>query len=133
MAMNKKEQAAFDDLQAQLRIAKALRFTEPVKTDVPIPESFRDSSLAKGWLYNAYVSGNPRVEKSCSSSVHHSFGNDDKTTTQGACRLYSTKLRALRAMRHEVEQRVAKILADIDAEIEAEVAPDGTRSVRAVG
>jgi hypothetical protein len=117
MAMNKKEQAEMERLRDELRLAKALRFTEKVEPDVPIPESF--SGLAKGFLYNSYLA-EPRVVPACSSSVSHGWGNSDRTTTQQPRRLYSTRLLALRACRHDLEKQCAKLLADIDAQIENE-------------
>jgi hypothetical protein len=97
-----------------------VRFTEAVEPDVPIPGSYDD--LAKGFLFSEHIGGwsGPRVEPACSSSIYHSFGNDDRTTTQGARRLYSTRLLALRGLRHEVEKKCAAILADIDKQIETE-------------
>jgi hypothetical protein len=120
VSMNKKEQAAFTQLQEEVRIAKAMRFTEPVGPDVSPPGyggGGRD--LAKGFLFNAYWP-HPRVEPACSSSVHHNFGDDSVTRIQGARSLYSTRLLALKALRHELEQEAAKKLADIDAQIEVE-------------
>lgn len=116
MAMTKKEQKRLADLEDELRIAKAFRFTEAVEPDLPIPGMLSDG-LSKGFDFNAYVSSHARVEKACSSSIHHSFGQDDSTTTQGARRLYSTRLLALRAMRAKVEIQCAKLLADIDKQI----------------
>lgn len=121
--MNKKEQAAFTELQEQLRLAKALRWTEPVSADIEPPKSITQERLRKGWLYNGYIGGygsSGRVDRACTSCSSHSFGNDDKTTTQRPRWLYSTKLRALKAMRHDIENQVAKILANIDEQIEEE-------------
>jgi len=121
MAMNKKEQAAFEALQRELLMAKAFRFTEPVKRDVVPPSSM---GLNKGWDYNSYIGGHggPRVDVACTSAVHHAFGNNTKTDTQQPRYLYSTKLLALRALRYDVEKQVANILADIDEQIEQEKA-----------
>jgi hypothetical protein len=120
--MNKKEQKAFDDLKEQLRIAKAMRFTEDVPEDVPIPKEWKE--LAKGWLFNAYrwkSYANPTaVDKACSSTTGHDFGSDTKTSTQGPKPLFSTKLRALKAMRRAIELEYAKSLADLDKLIEEE-------------
>lgn len=122
MSMNKKETAEMERLREELRIAKALRFTDEVLPDVPIPEPGFGQPLAVGFLFNAYVgTHSTRVEPACSSSTGHSFGGTDKTTTQRGVRLFSTRLMALRACRHEVELQVAKILADIDRQIEAEL------------
>ena len=126
MSMNKKQTAVFHELEAALRAARALRFTEAIEPDVPVPHN---SGMTRGFLFSAHVGGSPCVEKACSNAVHHSFGRDDKTTSQGACRLYSTRLLALRAMRHEVELKCAHILADIDAQIEKEKEKCGVNSV----
>lgn len=116
--MNKKEQAEMQQLRDELRLAKALRFTEEVATDVPLP-SHSMNGLTTGWTFNSY---NDRVEVGCSSSTSHSFGRNDKTTAQHPLALYSSKLRALRALRASVERIVAKRLADIDLRIADEEA-----------
>lgn len=113
--MNKQEQKAFEDLEQELRLAKALRFTEPVSKDVAPPPYRSADLLRKGFLFNAY---SPRVEPACTSSGSHSFGRDDVTTTQQPVSLYSTRLRALRALRNAVEIECAKKLATIDKWIE---------------
>jgi len=120
--MNKKEQAAFDDLQKELRLAKAFRFTPAVCPDLPPPPSGRADT--KGYDFN--VAGN-RVEPATSTTVSHYFGAQKIPGfgggSQGARPLYSTRLRALQALRHEVEQQCATRLAAIDAQIEKESAP----------
>ncbi len=100
------------DKDQSLREALAFRLTDPVEPDVPVP-GFDD--LSKGYLFNAY-SGD--VLKACSSSVFHSYGRDDKTTTQGARRLYSTKALALKALRYSVERDCISRLTRIDKQIE---------------
>lgn len=120
MAMTKKERAAFEGIVNKLRIVAALRWTDHVEPDVPIPE--RGGVLAKGWFFNTYY-GN--AESACSSCVHHSIGRDDRTDSQGAIRLYSTKLRALKACRHRMELEFARKLAEIDRKIEAELKGGG--------
>ena len=116
MAMNKKEQAEMESLRNQLRLAKALRFTEPHLPDVPIPSVYSDG-LSKGFLFCA-SEGAMRVEPACSSSVGHAMGQDKRTTTQGGRRLYSTELLAWQACRNEVEQKCAEWLAKVDEHIE---------------
>ena len=117
--MNKKEQAAMDELRKQLLLAKALRWTSKVNPDVPIPNGSYGQILSKGWLYNAYLGG-PRVDVACTNSVHHAFGDNTKTTSQNPRELYSTKVLALKALRHEIEKQCASILAGIDLQIEQE-------------
>lgn len=120
MAMNKKEQAAFEELKTELRLARAMRFTEPVEPDIPIPNG---SILTKGFMFNAYHGiGGDRVVRACSSAVGHGFDRDDRADTKMPRRLYSSRLLALKAMRHSVEEDVAQRLANIDAQIEAELA-----------
>lgn len=116
MAMNKKEQQAFAEMQQQVALAKALRWTEPVQPDVMPPTG---NELRKGFLFNSYIGG-PRVDKACTSAVHHAFGQNDKTTTQQARCLYSTRLLALKALRHELELKCAAILLGIDQQIDKE-------------
>jgi hypothetical protein len=109
--MTKKEKATFDAAIRELRIVSALRWTERVRPDVPIPKG---GVLSKGWL-PAYYDG---AAKACSSCVSHNSGDDIKTTTQGARELYSTRLLALRARRHELEREFAQQLAEVDVWIE---------------
>ena len=122
MAMTKKEVGAFEKMADDLRLAKALRWTEPVVPDVDIP-SQENYELSTGWLYNAYMGGSgysPRIEPACSSRVGHGFGRNDNTSSQGARRLFSTRLLALRACRADVEWQCAVKLAEIDRLIEIE-------------
>lgn len=122
MTMNKKETAAFEDLQRQLREAQALRFTEDVPPDLPPPEN--SSMLNKGWLFNSY--GGSVVTKACSSSIYHSWDRDDEARSQGARALFSTELRATRALRRAKELEFAAVLAKLDqriTELKAQTSP----------
>ena len=112
--MTKKEQATMDELRRELRLAKALRLTEPVETDVAIPTDYRE--LSKGWLY--VTNGGGAIVKACSSTIHHARGQWDRTTSQNPRRLYSTALLAARAGRRELELDCARMLAETDAMIE---------------
>lgn len=117
--MNKKEQAAFEELQTRL----ALRFTgfEPIKPDIPVPSCFQE--MTKGFLFNSY---SKRVEPACSTTVSHGYGRDDRTSSQNARALYSSRKLALMAMRREVEIMYAKELRQIDKQIEAEESGSAT-------
>jgi len=114
--MTKVEKTAFDELKHELAIAKALRFTEFVEPDVPVPDL--SANRVNGWSFYIYQGVN--VKKSCSSSVHHHVGDWDKTSSQRPITQYSTRLLALRAGRAKLEMDCAKLLADVDAEIEKE-------------
>jgi len=113
MAMNKKEQAMVEDL----KVRYALRFTDTVKLDVEIPD-YSTNELSKGFLMNSYAL---RVTPACSSPSGHSSTGNDRITSQNGVKLYSTKLLALKAMRNELEYRLAKELRKIDIMIEEEI------------
>lgn len=114
--MNKKEQAAFEELHVRL----ALRFTEPLEPDVPPPgQSGNWNQLTTGWVFNSF---NRKVDCACSSSVNHAVGSTTKTSTQQPRHLYSTRLLALKALRAVKEREYAEALRSIDLGIEAEEA-----------
>jgi len=114
MAMTKKEQEQVQELKRKLSTLAALRWTEKVLPDVP-PRSKFTEGLTTGWL-PCYT----RVEPACSSVVSHAIGQTHETTSQGSRSLYSTKLLALKALRHEMELRFANELAGIDIQIAVE-------------
>jgi hypothetical protein len=110
--MTKKELAYIESLKIRL----ALRFTEDVNPDIPKPVTGRgEGTIVNGWSFNSY---SMRVYKSCSSSTYHGTDKWNKTESQEAIEQYSTPLLACRAMRREVEERMARELRKIDAEIE---------------
>jgi hypothetical protein len=109
--MNKKEQAEMEALRDELRIARALRFTEKIEPDVDIPTSTEES---EGYMFNAY---SQRVTPSRSRMGSHLVG--ECSWSQQGKRLYSTELLAYTAMRYEVERDCAKKLAVIDKKIES--------------
>jgi len=117
MAISKKQQAEIDNRLERALTLAAFHRTEPVLPDVPVPTPF--GTLSKGFLPSGYHDG-ISIQKACSSSVHHGIGYDDKTTTQGSRRLFSTKLLALKNARYDAEIYAAMILRRIDRQIEAE-------------
>lgn len=121
MAMNKKEQAEFEAAKKAVVVARALNWSEPVDPDVPPPSS----GTVKGFVFNAFAQ-RPDVSYALTSSTGHATSWDDfpeRTTTQGARHLYSTKLRSLKALRHALEMRYAESLASIDMQIQKEQQP----------
>jgi len=108
--MNKKEQEEMEQLKTKL----ALKFTEQVNPDIKPSEVY--DTIVNGYLYNSY---SKRVVKSCTTKISHSFGNWDKTTTQGSRNLYSTEILAYKAMRSELERSFASQLREIDKKIES--------------
>jgi len=119
MAMTKKERAAFDAALHTARVAGALRWTEGPPRDIRPPQT----GIVNGWDFNA---PSQVVTKACTGPVTHSFGNWDRTTTQGCRSLYSTRERALRALRAELEKRFATDLAIIDHAIAEETRLSGS-------
>jgi hypothetical protein len=115
MAMSKKERAEFDALLDELRLVAALRWTEPVAPDVPTPKG---NELSRGYLPIGVMSDSARVTEACSSSVNHGLDHQ-KTSTQQPRALYSTRLLALKALRHQIEIDCAQRLARVDRQIEA--------------
>jgi hypothetical protein len=114
MAMNKKEQTEMEVLRSELAKAKAFRFTERIKPDIPIASGYTD--LRKGFLFNEH-SSYEQVKPACSTSSNHCFGSDQKTTTQGGRSLFSTEVLAWRALRNALEDSFAERLAKIDERI----------------
>lgn len=116
MRMSAKEKRARAEQAQQGQIRAALRWTDPAPPpDVMPPEGYAE--LSTGFLFNAHSS---RINVACSGAASHARGQTDRTTSQGARRLYSTRLRALQALRNAVEQECAERLARIDAQIAQE-------------
>lgn len=116
MVMNKKEQSAFAEMEQSLAEARALRWVEPVYPDVPIPTGDR---ITTGWLFNAH---SRKITQVWSGTCRHGDGPGPTTdpsarTSQNGVALFSTKARALQAMRFQLTQQYAQQLAGIDAQI----------------
>jgi len=120
VAMTKKEKEL---LEAALTAA-ALHTTSDVAPDVPPPSG---GGLSKGFAVVAERSEYCRVEPACSSSVHHGIGQQDKTNSQNAKSLYSTKMLALKALRRAVERDCAGRLRRVDRMIEEEISNAGDK------
>lgn len=116
MAMNKKEQQQLADAIEAAELAKALRWTEEVKPDVPPPKS---GGYSEGWIANWHTG---RVERGWSSSNVHGYGpipahGQQRNATQNSCWLFSSPERAMRYIRHRMEQEAAAKLMEIDRRI----------------
>lgn len=118
MAMTKKEQAAMQAAIDRAETLAALRWTGPVERDVGVPLQ----GYSEGWDYNAH---SMRVWTGWSCQVVHGQGPAPKegerhyNGSQGARRMFSTKAKALAAMRHEMEQKAAADLLKVDRQIAA--------------
>lgn len=134
MAMSKKEQAAFD----KARSYRSLRFSDyPTCHDLDARSSV--SGLVVGFAINtsrAYTMGSifsysPAVYTAWSERNSHGSGDgsDDnrRRSSQGAVPLYSTKKRALGALRRELEDKFAALLLQIDDAIAEEELKESQR------
>ena len=123
MAMTKKEREAMQAAIDRADMLAALRWTNPVERDVLPPKSGQfHREYTEGWDYNAPSS---RVWQGWSNSIGHGTGpvpkpNDYTSGSQGSRAMFSTKLLALRAMRHEMERQAARMLMQVDRQIAAE-------------
>jgi hypothetical protein len=118
MAMTKKERAEFNAAIKALRIKSALRWTDEVNPDLLAPDDSRH--FTQGWTCNSF---NGSVVEQWSERSSHGDGRRipgqwRQSASQGAIDLFSTKLLALKAARHEMEKQFARKLAEIDAKIE---------------
>lgn len=111
MAMTKKEQIAYE---AALTSA-ALRHTASVPTDL---EASQEVPFITGYHVCMGSVFSYSVKEACSSTVGHSLGSKEKTTSQRAIPLHSTEELALRELRFRMEQEFAKHLRKVDLMIE---------------
>jgi hypothetical protein len=130
MAMTKAEKARVEELEKALRLARALRLPDYPKPAsmtrdeitanlVPGGEKYgRRQKVAFGYFYNTH---SVTVSRGCSDGMTHSWSGD-VTTTKNMGVMYSDEADAWRAVRHELTEKYARQLADIDARISALVA-----------
>lgn len=120
--MTKAEKAEVERLKTALGLALALRFTDaPEEPDIPAP-GYGDKDTS-GWQFNRY---SRIVTTGWSEPGAHGDGParvKNGGAHQGSVPLYSTKLRALRALRRNLERLCAEQLRAIDLQIEAALAP----------
>ena len=135
MAMTKKElaewQEKLDDLGKELQQANqwnAFRRTDAVSRDVSPPQPL-SGDYRYGWNYNAYSRS---ISYYWTSSISHGTLEEGKTRdencrtgSQGPVHLYSTKVKALQALRHAIEKESAQALFEIDQLIQEEVKNTG--------
>jgi hypothetical protein len=109
MAMTKKEQAEMEALRTRL----ALHFYPKVEPDILPPLYF--DVIENGYTYNVYLK---RVEKACTSRMYHSYGQWDKTSSQGSIELYSTPKLAYMAMLHDMADMYAADMREVEKRME---------------
>jgi hypothetical protein len=116
MAMTKKERADMNAAIDRAETLAALRWTAPVERDVMPPER---GGYTEGWDFNVY---SMQVWRGWSSCVSHGIGpapieGRHHSGSQNARRMFSTKEKALRAMRHEMELQFAADLLKVERRI----------------
>ncbi len=135
--MTKKEQAAFEALQNEIRLLKAWRLTEDVKPDVMPPMSGNGYTL--GYVAIAWNDGG-RIEAAVSDAYTHYTGEDNvervragKKPICGSQRprpLYSKRSDAMKHIRFYIEQATLKTLAALDKDIAAAVAAEAAETAK---
>ena len=121
--MTKKERQAYDTAILRAETLAALRWTSDMSRDVLPPESaYSAEEYLKGWDINSYTMS---VRAAWTGSVHHGDGHSIENMrhghgSQGSKRLYSTRLRALQALRYALTMQAAQQLLAIDKEIAKE-------------
>jgi hypothetical protein len=126
MAMTKIEKAKMDRLEKMVRESRALCFQRffPAKM-VP-----RLGELQVGWSFNTY---NRHVYQGCFTSTGHSNRSTTRTDTQESSGPWFTiKSDALKALRMEVQQEFAEILAHIDRNIDDTLLLESTENDREI-
>ena len=114
--MNKKERAEFDAAILRANTLAALRWTAPVTKDLPVPDG---GGTTTGYDYNTHAC---TVTGFWSESTAHGDGvKRSGSASQNGKALFSTRLLALRALRHDFESVAAEKLRKIDGDIEREL------------
>lgn len=97
------------------RIRAALRWTDDTDIGPDVPPPALWEPLTTGWVFNTPYRS---VDVACSSFILHAVGRTDKTTSQNPIALFSTRGRALRALRVALEREFAAELAKVDQMLE---------------
>jgi hypothetical protein len=120
MAMNKKEKELYEDALRMQATNRALRWSDYVDDkDVNPPADF--GIYANGWSVNR---GTMSIYKSWSSTVYHgdgwvNEGDRPKHASQNPIKQYSTKEKALKALRVFMESKFASLLLGVDKQIQS--------------
>lgn len=127
MSMTKREQTELTVTREALTAARALGWPrEPKPEPMDLDQYLNGLNLARiserivtGWHASTF-NDEFRVSEGCSSGGTHSKTDTTKTTTQGGGRFFRTRREALLTCRWELCERFAKVLAELDAEIDRE-------------
>jgi hypothetical protein len=119
MAMTKKEREQMDAAIQKAELLAALRWTAPVEKDLPPPD--KSGEYSEGWDCNLSAQ---RVYVAWSDYVGHGSGHapinySQRNGSQKSIWLYSTREKALAALRHAIEKEAASKLLACDKQIKA--------------
>lgn len=121
MAMNKAEKKLVEDLQEQVALLSSWRLTEDVPKDVdptPLTKSDRKVDFLDGWVFNSYnKSVSPCRTWSHAHKVHNRGATSFDNRSQNAVYMYSTEVKALKALRRQLELEYMRELSKIDRQI----------------
>lgn len=129
MAIGKREQEKIDKKMHELRVKGALRFDAFEEPDILPPSAMGERRF--GFNPNSHTK---TVGVGMSKGASHTFASYTEgdpikqcekiglmSMSQGSKSFYSTRLKALYKMRHEMAMRYARELADVDLMIENEI------------
>lgn len=124
MAMNKKEQQEYD----YARSFRSLRFSDyPDKPDIPVGTGLSvgfDINVSRVLNSGSLSSGLSGVYTAWSKGTVHGTGDgseqSQRHSSRGGIPLYSSRLRALGALRRKLEDQYARVLMEIDDAIAKE-------------
>lgn len=126
MAMTNKERAVVQQLQQELAIVSALRFTPLVAYDIPCPEPgsyYSRDNPVRGWkVWNCNFEA--RAERYCSTSVGH-WSEGSSGGSQNGIAMHTLKSNALKMARNHMEREAARGLAKLDRAIECALEEEG--------
>ena len=124
MAMTKAEKQRMEELEKEVRLARALRWSTYAPPLMIRPKS-EASEIITGYLvFGSRIDGRiyraeSALTEAWSSTVSHGHGQSrSNSASQGSRALYQTKRDALIGLRLEKEKDFAAMLADIDRAIE---------------
>ena len=119
MAMSKAEKAEFNrleneksELQLERDLYASFYISKEVLPDVPKPVNIGFNDVVRGYSYNSStITAYETWSNTCSNGVSH---DDFSRGYQDSIAQYSTKLLALKALRHQVAIKHAADLVKID-------------------
>jgi hypothetical protein len=126
MAMTKAEKQRMEELEKEVRIARALRYSTHSPPTMIRAEPQTSQHICGYFVFGSRIDGRiypaeHAITEAWSTSVSHGQGKRDGrlSGSQGSRALYRTRHDALIGLRLEKEKEFASTLADIDRAIEA--------------